>query len=323
MAGIGNMQIPAAAIFFVVANSSWAAAAPEFPAKPLRIVVSTAAGAGPDVVARLLATKLTESWGQPIVIDQRPGASGLIGAETVAKASPDGYTMWLGTMTTMIGTLMHKRFLMADEFAPVSLVASTVSVIGINAALPVNTISELIAFAKSRPGQVLYGSSGQGTTSHLCMENFNGMAGIKMEHVPYKAATNVLIDLMGGQIHVTCATALSWMSLKGARARGLAVTTRARSVLAPDMPPVAETLPDFEMLSWLGLLAPRATPGAVVSKLNAAVVRVLKLREVQERLVGMGAEAIGNSPDEFAVFLRRESEKWGAVLNDADIRPIN
>lgn len=303
-----------------LASTAHAAGAPAFPSKPVRIVVSTSTGAGPDVVARLVGSKLTEAWGQPIVIDARPGASGLIGAETTAKSSADGYTMWLGTLTTLIGTLMHQRYLMADEFAPVSLVASTVSVIAINASLPVNSVAELIAYAKARPGQLLYGSSGPGTTSHLCMESFDAMAGIQMGHVPYKAATNVLIDLMAGQVHVTCASALSWQSLKGGRARGLGVTTQTRSALVPELPPVAETLQGFEMLSWLGLVAPRGTPKELIAQINAAVVKVLKMPEVQERLIGMGAEAVGNSPEEFGAFLRSETAKWGKVLRDADIR---
>ena len=306
---------------FTVAMAAHAAATPAFPAKAVRIVVSTATGAGPDVVARLVGSKLTELWGQPVVVDARPGASGVIGAETTAKSSADGYTMWLGTLTTLIGTLMHQRFLMAEEFVPVSLVASTVSVIAVSASLPVNSVAELIAYAKARPGQLLYGSSGPGTTSHLCMESFDATAGIKMGHVPYKAATTVLIDLMAGQVQVTCASALSWQSLKGGRARGLGVTTQTPSALVPELPPVAETLPGFEMLSWLGLVAPLGTPKELVSQINAAVVKVLKTPEVQERLISMGAEAVGNSPEEFAAFLRSESAKWGKVLRDADIHP--
>ena len=306
---------------FAIAAAAHAAAAPAYPTKPVRIVVSTATGAGPDVVARLIGLKLTEAWGQPIVVDARPGASGLIGAETTAKSSPDGYTMWLGTMTTMIGTLMMQRHLMAEDFAPVSLVATTVSVIAVSASLPVNSVSELIAYAKARPGQLLYGSSGAGTTSHLCMESFNATAGIKMDHVPYKAATTVLIDLMAGQVQVTCASALSWQSLKGGRARGLGVTTQARSALVPELPPVAETLPGYDMLSWLGLVAPKNTPKEIISQINAAVVKVLKAPDVQERFIGMGAEAVGSTPEEFGAYLRSESVKWGKVLRDADIRP--
>ncbi len=302
------------------AQAAYGAAALEFPTKPLRIVVSTAGGAGPDVMARVIGAKLTEMWGQGIVVDQRPGASGLIGAETVAKAQPDGYTMWLGTMTTLIGTLMHKRFQMAEEFAPVSQVASTVSVIAVNATLPVQSLRDLINYAKARPGQLLYGTSGAGTTAHLCIESFNSLAGIRMAHVPYKSLTNVITDLMAGQVQVTCASALTWQSLKGARARGLGVTTRERSTLVPELPPAAETLPGFEMLSWLGLLAPKATPQPLVDYISVAVMKVMRMPDVQERLVTLGAEAVGSSPEQFSAFLRSETEKWGAVLIDADIR---
>jgi len=310
----------ALSIFAIVAGAH-AAAAPEYPTKPVRIVVSTATGAGPDVVARLIGLKLTEAWGQPIVVDARPGASGLIGAETTAKSLPDGYTMWLGTMTTMIGTLMMERHLMAEDFAPVGLVATTVQVIAVSASLPVNSVAELIVYAKAKPGQLLYGSSGSGTTSHLCMESFNATAGIKMDHVPYKAATTVLIDLMAGQVQVTCASALSWQSLKGGRVRGLGVTTSARSSLVPELPPVAESLSGFEMLSWLGLVAPKSTPKEIIAKINSALVKVLKAPDVQERFIGMGAEAVSSTPEEFGAYLRSESAKWGKVLRDADIRP--
>jgi tripartite-type tricarboxylate transporter receptor subunit TctC len=304
-----------------VATAAHGADAPDFPTKPIRIVVATATGAGPDVVSRLVGSKLTEAWGQPIVVDARPGASGLIGAETVAKAPPDGYTMWLGTLTTLIGTLMHQRFMMAEVFAPVTLVATTASVIVVSASLPVNSVAELIAYAKARPGQLLYGSSGPGTTSHLCMESFSAMAGVKLGHVPYKAATTSLIDVMAGQVQINCTSVLSWQSLKGDRARGIGVTTPARSALVPELPPVAETLPGFEMLSWLGLVAPLGTPKETISLINSAVVKVLKTPEVRERLLGMGAEAVGNTPEEFGDFLRSETAKWGKVLRDADIRP--
>lgn len=306
---------------FAIVTAAHGAGAAEFPVKPVRIVVSTTAGSGPDVVARLIGNKLTEAWGQPIVVDARPGASGLIGAETTARSSADGHTMWLGTMTTLIGTLMHQRYRMAEEFAPVGLVATTASIFAVTASLPVNSVAELIAYAKARPGQLLYGSTGQGTTPHLCMESFSAMAGVKLEHVPYKASTGVLVDLMGGQVQVTCTSALSWQSLKGGRARGLGVTTRARSVLAPELPPVADSLPGFEMLSWLGLLAPLGTPKETISIINSAVVKVLKTAEIQERLVGVGAEAAGGTPQEFAAFLRSESARWGKILRDADIRP--
>jgi tripartite-type tricarboxylate transporter receptor subunit TctC len=212
---------------------------------------------------------------------------------------------------------------MAEEFAPVSQVASTVSVIAVNAALPVQSVTDLINYAKARPGQVLYGTSGAGTTSHLCIESFNSLTGIKMGHVPYKSLTNVITDLMAGQVHVTCASALSWQSLKGARARGLGVTTRERSLLVPELPTVAETVPGFEMLSWLGLLAPKATPAPLVSHISAAVMKVMKMPDVQERLVTLGAEAVGSPPDQFATFLRSETEKWGKLLRDADIRAVD
>ena len=221
--------------------------------------------------------------------------------------------MWLGTMTNMTGTLMMERHLMAEDFAPVSLVATTVQVISVSASLPLNSVAELIAYAKARPRPLLYGSSGSGTTSNLCVESFNATAGIKMDHFPYKVATTMLIDLMAGQVQVTCASALSRQSLKGGRARGLGVTTSARFSLVPKLPPVAESLSGFEMLSWLGPAAPKTTPKEIIAKINLALVKVLKAPDVQERFICMGAEAVSSTPEEFSAYLRSESAKCGKV----------
>lgn len=306
---------------FVVATAVCGAA--DFPTKPIRMVVAAPVGSGPDILARQIGVKLSEAWGQQIVVDPRMGGSGLIGAELVAKSAPDGYTLWMATMTQLISTTMFKRFMMADEFAPVGMVASTAFVIATHVSVPVHSIAELVVYAKARPKQLLYGSTGQGTTTHLCMEMFDSMAGIDLVHVTYKGATMVLTDLMGGQIQVTCAAAPALPPfVKSGRVRELGVTTRDRTVLAPDLPPIAETVPGFELLGWYGLLAPLGTPQAIVSLVNSAVVKALKSPELRERLIALGAEAAGSSPAEFGAFLQKETVRWDKVLRDANIRPV-
>jgi tripartite-type tricarboxylate transporter receptor subunit TctC len=296
--------------------------APSFPTKPIRMMVATAIGSGPDVVARMIGSHLAEAWGQQVVVDTRPGASGLIGAELVAKAAPDGYTLWMATTAQLISTTMYQRFLIATEFAPVSMVASTPYVIAVSASLPVKSIAELIAYAKARPGQVMYGSGGQGTTSHLCMELFQSVTGIKLVHVPYKSTALVLTDMIGGQMHITCAAAPVMPPFaQGGRVRSLGVTTRTRTMLAPDLQPIAESVPGFELIGWFGVVAPLGTPKEIIAKINLGVAQALKSPEIQKRLIAVGAEAAGSTPAEFGVFLRNETMRWGRILRESNIRP--
>jgi hypothetical protein len=293
-----------------------------YPVKPIRMMTASTIGSGPDVIARLLGTRLTELWGQQIVVDNRPGASGLIGAELVAKAAPDGHTLWMATMTQLISTTMYQKFLMTQDFAPVGMVGSTAFVIATSATLPVKNIAEFIAYAKARPGQVMYGSGGQGSTPHLCMELFQSLAGIKLQHVPYKGSVIALTDMMGGQMHSSCAAAPALPPFtQGGKVRALAVTTRTTTALAPGLPTVAESLPGYELVGWYGLLAPRTTPKEVIAKISKGVAEVLRIPEVQARLVAVGAEAAFSSPAEFGVFLQGETARWGKVLRDANIRP--
>lgn len=293
-----------------------------YPERPVRVIIAATAGSGPDILARQIGAKLTELWGQQVVVDARPGATGVVGAEIVAKSAPDGYTLWFATMTQLIGTTLYQRYLMASEFAPVGMVASTAFAIAVTSNLPVTTIPELIAYAKARPGQLLYGSSGQGSTAHLCMEMFRTLSGIDIVHVPYKGAVPAITDLMGGQVQIACQAVPSLPTyLKTGRIRSLGVTTLTRTVIAPDVPPVADALPGFEILGWYGMLAPLRTPPEVIAKVNADVMRTLKSPEVQEKLIVLGAEAAGSSPADFGAFLRRETVKWTKLLRDANIRP--
>ena len=224
----------------------------------------------------------------------------------------------------LMGTTMHQRYLMGEEFAPVTLYATTTSIMVVHMSLPVNTIAELIAYAKARPGQLLYGSAGQGTGMHLCMELFSTMTGIKASHVPYKGAPQMLADLAGGQLQFSCVpTAPLQPLLKGGRVRALAVTTPARTPLAPGLPPVADTVPGFESLGWYGVLTPLGTPAEQVALINGVIVKALKTAAIQEKLGALGAEAAGTTPAEFAAFLKSQTAKWAKVLRDANIRPTD
>lgn len=296
------------------------AAEPPFPARPVRLIVSNTPGSAPDVIARLVAAKLTEAWGQQVVIDNRPGATGLIAAETLARAAPDGYTLWLNTMTQLISTLQAQRHMLAKDFAPVSLVASTPFVIVVGTSIPVKSLAEWIAYAKARPGELVYGSAGQWGSSHLCMESINTLAGLKLVHVPYKGSTLVLTDIVAGRIHAYCPAAPSLPMFAG-KVRALGVTYLKPTSLVPGVPPVADTLPGFELLGWYGLQAPLRTPRQLVSRINSDLVKVLKAPELQERLTAVGAEAVGSTPAEFGTFLQKETDRWEKVLREGGTIP--
>jgi len=287
-----------------------------YPTRPVRLIVSNTAGAPSDV--------LGEAWGQQVVIDNRPGATGLIAAETTARAAPDGYTLWMNSMTQLIATLQAQRYLLARDFAPVSLVGSTPFLIVTGPAVPVKSLAEFIAYAKARPGQLTYGSSGQWGSTHLCMESFSSMAGLKMLHVPYKGSTLVMSDIVAGHIHTTCTGAPSVPAFaQSGKLRTLGVTYKKPTPLAPGVPPVADTLPGFELLGWYGIEMPLQTPKPLVARISADIARALRTPELQEQFVKVSAEAVGSSPAEFATFLQNETQRWDKVLREGGTLPPN
>ena len=302
----------------LLAFSAAHAAAQNYPARPVRMIVANGPGSAPDVIARLLGAKLAESWGQPLVIDNRPGATGLIAVELLAKSAPDGHTMFLSTMTQLIGMLMFQKYQLATELAPVTLVGTTPFAIVVPASLPVKTIAEWITYAKGRQGQLLYGSGGNWGSSHLCIEKMNAMAGLKMTHVPYANTATTLSDLIGGAIHIYCPAVPSLPAfMASGTVRTIGVTYQKPTRLAPGLVPVSDTLPGFEMLGWYGMNVPLKTPPDVVAKINAELVKALKNPELAERMQVVGAEAVGSTTAEFAAFLKKDTDHWTKVLKES------
>ncbi len=302
----------------LLALSATQAAAQAYPARPVRMIVANGPGSAPDVIARLLGAKLAESWGQPLVIDNRPGATGLIAIELLAKSAPDGHTMFLSTMTQLIGMLMFQKYQLATELGAVTLVGTTPFAIVVPASIPVKSISEWIAYAKARPGQLLYGSGGNWGSSHLCIEKMNAMAGLKMTHVPYANTATTLADLIGGAIHVYCPAVPSLpVFMASGKIRTIGVTYQKPTKLAPGLVPVSETLPGFEMLGWYGMNVPLKTPPDIVAKINAELVKALKNPELAERMMTVGAEAVGSTTAEFTAFLKKDTDHWTNVLKES------
>jgi tripartite-type tricarboxylate transporter receptor subunit TctC len=300
------------------------ALAQTFPAKPVRIVVAFPAGGGVDIVARLLAPKLAEAWGQQVIVDNRAGASGVIGTEFAARSAPDGHTLLMGTL----GNLSVNPHLIAKmpvdplrDFAPITQVVAVHFVLVAHPSLPARNITELIALARSRPGEINYSSSGPGGAPHLAGELFKSIAKVNLVHVPYKGSAPSFQDLLGGQVSLTFDSLVQALPyVRDKRLNALAVLGPARSPLLPEVPTVAESLPGYELTNWFGLVVPAAVPRAIVGKIHADVVKVLQDAGVSEKLSTMGATAVGNTPEQFGRAMRADSEKWGRLIREANIR---
>ena len=301
------------------------ASAQRFPEKPLRIVVIFPAGGAADVLARTIADKLRESWGQPVIVENRPGASGNIAAEAVARSTPDGYTILLGGLTTHGINPSLYRHLPYDpikDFAPVTIAATTPLVLVAHPSVPAVSVNELIALAKSRPGDLNYASFGNGTSGHLSTVLFSSLAGIEMTHVPYKGSPPAMVDLLAGRVHVMFdAIPASLPHIKTGKLRALAVSSPERSRALPDVPTIAEAaLPDFEVVGWLGFFAPAGVPSPIVQRLSAEIGRSLGIPEVRDRLVAQGLDVKASTPEEFARFVDSELKKWAGVVKKAGVR---
>jgi tripartite-type tricarboxylate transporter receptor subunit TctC len=280
------------------------------------------AGGATDILAREVAKHLTDAWGQSVVVDNRPGAGGNIGSELVAKAAPDGYTLEMGTVGThAINASLYSKmpYDHVKDFVPVILVAGVPNVLEVNPALPVNSVQELIAYAKANPGKLNFASSGSGTSIHLSGELFKVMAGVQMTHVPYKGSAPALQDLIGGQVQLMFDNLPpSLPQIKAGKLRALAVTSAGRAPALPDTPTVAEAgLPGFEASSWFGVLAPAGTPPEIVNKLNAEIAKWLASPGAKEKLANVGANIAGGTPEDFARHIQAETAKWAKVVKES------
>jgi len=301
-----------------------ASAQAQYPNKPVRLIVPFPPGGGTDTLARIYGQKLAEVFGQQVIIDNRPGAGTNIGAEIAAKAPPDGYTLLMGNIAHAINVTLYSKLAydFVKDFTPVTLLASTPNILVVHPSVPAKSVKELIALAKARPGQLDYASAGSGSSSHLAAELFGIMAGVKMTHVPYKGGGPAVIALVGGQVSVGFATTPSVIThVKAGKMRGLGVTTARRSPSTPELPTISEAgVPGYEAGTWYGLLAPAGTPNEIVARLHAESVKLLKLPDVKDRLDATGFESIGNTPEQFAAYIRSEIEKWGKVVKASGAR---
>jgi tripartite-type tricarboxylate transporter receptor subunit TctC len=301
-----------------------AATAQNYPSKAVRIVVPYPPGGGTDVVARTVAQKMNEMLGQPAIVDNRAGANGIIGTDQVAKAPADGYTVLITIASHAINPTLYSKLpydTLAD-LAPVSLLAEYPFVITVHPSIPAKTLKEFVAFAKSRPGQLAYASSGNGSGPHLGMELFKSMAGIDMVHVPYKGAGQAMTDLLSGQVPVFLNNFLAAMPMiRAGKLRALAVTSRTRSAAMPELPTVIESgVPGYVVTGWYGMFVPAATPAPVINVLYGAAAKALKSKDVSERLSNEAAEIVASTPREFAEFVKIEINKWAAVIRKAQVR---
>jgi tripartite-type tricarboxylate transporter receptor subunit TctC len=300
------------------------AAAQPFPERPMRLVSPFAPGGGNDLVSRTLAQALSKSLGQSVVVDNRPGATTIIGMELVAKAPADGYTLVMSSSTLAINVTLYPKlpYDVLRDFAPVSLVATTPLILAVHPSQPVTTVAELIALAKAKPGELFFPSAGTGDAPHLAAELFNIAAGVKLVHVPYKGAAIGINDLVAGRLALMFGTSPTTLPhVRSGRLRAIAVTGRARSAVMPELPTVAESgLPGYEAGSWYGVLAPARTPPAVVVKLSTEIATALTSSDVREKLKAQGVDAVGNTPAQFAVYIRQEIAKWAKVMQAANVK---
>lgn len=301
-----------------------AAIAQGYPTKPVRMIVAVPPGGPADTLSRLVSPKLGEALGQMIVIDNRPGANGNIAYELTARAVPDGYTIAAVAAGVAINPSLYRevKFDPVRDFAPITLGISVPNILVVHPSVPANSVSELIAYAKARPGRLVFASAGNGTSGHLALEQFRLMSRADFIHVPYKGGGPALTEVLGGQAQALFSIALTATpQVQAGRVRALAITSARRSALVPDLPTVAESgFPGFEAIGWFGWVAPARVSNEIVVRLNREIVRILKLPDMQERLRQLGSDPAGNSPSEFAAFIKSEQVKWAGVIRQAKIQ---
>jgi len=296
-----------------------------YPSRPVRIVVPSPPGGGTDIIARVLAQYFSTTMGQQFFVENRPGAGNMIGIESVARAAPDGYTLLFVPSTLALNTVMYKKvsYDPVRDFAPITLAAAANNVLVVNPTVPAKTLSELVALAKEKPGQLTYGTPGIGTSPHMSMELLKSLAGIDLQHIPYRGTAPAMTDMISGQITAMFSNALTAKpQIETGAIRALGVSGRKRSGALPDIPPIAEAgVPSYDATQWYGLVAPVGTPADILARLHAEATAALKTKDMQDKLAGDGAEPVGTTPAEFAAHIKTELEKWAAVARGAKIEP--
>ena len=314
------MKTAFAVIFLSI--STWVNAQ-AWPSKPIRYIVPFPPGAFNDTLGRTIATELSKTLGQPMVVDNRPGGNSVIGTEAAARSAPDGYTLFGAALPFSAIQSLHKvSFDVTRDFAPITLAGFSANLLVAHPSFPVNSVKDLIEYARKNPGKINYGTSGNGTSVHLAMELFKSMTKTYMLHIPYKGSAPVVADLIGGQVDVMFDNMPNVIGhVRGGKLKALAVTTVQRSPLAPEIPTVAEAgVPGYEQTAWFGVLAPAGTPREIINRLNAEIVKLLNSPEIKERFGKQGVEVRTSTPEQFSTFLNSEVARWGKVIRDAGIK---
>lgn len=295
-----------------------------YPGKPVRVIIGFPPGGAIDVVTRLLAPRMAEALGQPVIVDNRAGANGVIAMDLVAKSPPDGHTVFMGTLGNLAMNptfYPNLPFNMDRDLVPVTQVAAVSFMLISHPSAPFTTVPELISYAKANPGKLNYASSGNGSTTHLAGEFFNSLAGVKTTHVPYKGSAPMIADLLGGQVQFSYdAVAGSMAHVNSGKLRLIALTTASRSPMYPGAPTVNETLPGYEVQNWFGMMVPAGTPKESIARLRDEVAKVIAVPEIREKILAMGVEPVGSRPDEFGAFIKTETVKWARVIKEANIK---
>ena len=295
-----------------------------YPAKPIRVIAGFPPASGADITARVIGARLNDALGQQVVVDNRPGAGSNIAAELAAKSPPDGYTLFIGTVANAINATLYPKlpFDFARDFAPVALTTAAPNILVVHPSVPARSVKELVALAKSRPGQLNFASAGTGTAPHLSGELFKAMTGVSMVHIPYKGSPPAVTDLMAGEVALMFSPSSSVLPhVKTGRLRALAVTTASRLPSLPDLPTVAESgLKGYETITWFGVVAPAKTPPAIIMRLNAEITKVLALPDVRNQFAIQGIEVIGGTPEQFALYIRDEIAKWAKVIRLSGVK---
>jgi tripartite-type tricarboxylate transporter receptor subunit TctC len=309
--------------FLLCALACGVAAAQPYPAKPVRVIVPSSPGGGTDIVTRILTPELSKRLGQQFVVENRAGAGTMIGIEAASRATPDGYTLLMGLSTLAINSALYKKvpYDPVRDFAPITVAVSSGSIIVVHPSVPVKTLKELIAFAKSRPGQMNYASAGVGTYPHMTMELLLSMAKLKMVHIPYKGTGPAMVDMLAGHTAAMAGTMVTTVpQIRAGRLRALGITTTARNNDVPEIPTIAEAgLPGFESVQWYALLAPAGTPRDIVNRLHKEMVAILQMPEIRQRFATDGADPVANTPEQFAAYIKTELAKWEKVARNAGI----